>query len=414
MNSVVAVVLAGGTGTRLYPAARPDRPKQFLTLDGDRSLLARSLDRARFADRVAVVTREAFADRIAEHAPPGVDPTIIVEPTPRDTGPALLYATRAAARIAGSTEDPADGDGEASSDRGVDPGTVDDVVVVAMPADHHVGDDDAFRAAAGRIATVAAATGRLVTLGIEPDRPATGYGYIEPGSDRAANGTAYREVEAFHEKPDRETATAYCVADHRWNAGVFAWTPAALFSAAADTQLGGLAAALRAGDAAAAFTTVDPISIDNAVLEPAADARRVAVVDADIEWDDLGTWAAIARLAGLDGNDSGASVDRAGSGNRVEPGMEGEERTGDDGDGPRLGRLRDGNATVATGTPPGDGIAAVEATDNLVVTDDTHISLIGVEGLAVVSFDDRVLVVPRENADQVRKAVAQLREQGAY
>jgi len=392
----VAVVLAGGTGTRLYPAARPDRPKQFLTLDGDRSLLTRSLDRARFADRVAVVTREAFADRIADHAPPGVDPAVIVEPAPRDTGPALLYATRAAARLAESIETPADDDDESPPEPGVDPGTVDDVAVGALPADHRVGDADAFRAAAGRAARVAAATGRLVTLGIEPDRPATGYGYVEPGPERAANGTAYREVEAFHEKPDRETAAAYRAAGHRWNAGVFAWTPAALFAAAADTRLGPLAAALRDGsDAAAAFAAIDPISVDRAVLEPAADAGRVAVVEADVEWDDLGTWAAVARLAGLDG-DGAAPGD------------------GDGGERPRVGRLRDGNAAVATGTPPGDGLAAVDATDNLVATDDAHVSLIGVEGLAVVAFDDRVLVVPRGEADRVREAVARLREQDAY
>jgi len=384
MNTV-AVVLAGGTGTRLYPAARPDRPKQFLTLGGDRSLLARSLDRARFADRVAVVTREAFADRIADHAPPGVDPAVIVEPAPRDTGPALLYATRAAARLAGS-----DGDarpGEELPDFGADPGTVDDVAVVALPADHRAGDDDAFRAAAGRAAEVAGATGRLVTLGIEPDRPATGYGYVEPGAERAAGGTAYREVDAFHEKPDRETAAAYCAAGHRWNAGVFAWTPAALFAAAADTRLGPLAAALRepGGAGGEAFVAADPVSVDRAVLEPAADAGRVAVVEADVDWDDLGTWAAVARLAGLAGDDAA-----------------------------RLGRIRDGNAAIATGTPPADGLTAVDAADNLVATDDVHVSLVGVNGLAVVAFDDRVLVVPREDADRVREAVARLRGRDAY
>lgn len=326
----VAVVLAGGVGTRLYPASTPARPKQFLALGGERSLLARTVERAEAAaDRVVVLTREAYADRVREH----VDGEVLVEPAGRDTGPALVYA--------------------AHELRDAD-------ALLCLPSDHHAG--DGFADTARRALDVARETGSLVTLGVRPTRPATGYGYIEPGADRGD----YREVRAFREKPDAGAAARYVEGGQFWNAGVFAWRPEALLDAARDSPLDELVAALERGDAAAGFDAVEPVSVDTAVLERAED---VVMVEADVEWDDLGSWDALRRMGETDAD----------------------------------GNLLAGNAL------------AVDAEDCTVATDEgSHVSVAGVSGLTVAAYDGRVLVVPTAEAQRVREVVARLREAGEY
>ncbi|MFB6096679.1 MAG: mannose-1-phosphate guanylyltransferase [Haloferacaceae archaeon] len=354
---LVAVVLAGGVGSRLYPASRGDRPKQFLALDGDRSLLTRTVERAAFADHVLVVTREAYAEQAREHVDAAVgsatvtdgtdadgDATpaeVVVEPAGRDTGPALLYATHEARR------------------------RVADPVVLALPSDHHVAGEFA---AVGRLAARAAVDAdALATVGVEPTRPETGYGYVEPGGERTlpdGEGT-YREVAAFHEKPDAETAAEYVRAGHLWNAGIFAWTPAALFREAADSPLAPLVAALEGEDPTRGFEQIEPVSIDYAVMER---ADSVVVVRGTFEWDDLGAWDSLARVL-----------------------------------------ASDADSNVALGEA-----LTVDAADNVVASDGKHVSLVGVEGLAVVAWDDRVLVVPKDRAQRVREVVAELRSEGRF
>ncbi|MBP1987965.1 mannose-1-phosphate guanylyltransferase [Halolamina salifodinae] len=343
-ETTVALVLAGGIGSRLYPASRGDRPKQFLPIGGDRSLLARTVDRADFADEVVVATRPRFADEIEEHAP---DADVLVEPDGKDTGPALTYATHRIREEYGGS----DGD--------------DDLVVVTLPSDHYVGDDGAFQKAMTTGTRVARETGGLVTFGVTPERPETGYGYIEPGTKREAAGEAFHDVARFHEKPDAESAREYVDAGYRWNSGMFAWTPEAFLAAAADSPLAPLVEALDDGDPEAGFAAVDPVSVDYAVLERAA---TVAVVDAAFAWDDLGSWDALDRVLAPDG---------------------------------------DGNVAI------GDH-RTVDAADNVVVSDDKHVSLVGVSGLAVVAYDDRVLVVPKGEAQRVRELVALLEEEGSF
>ncbi|WP_049935425.1 mannose-1-phosphate guanylyltransferase [Haloplanus natans] len=331
---LVAAVLAGGTGSRLYPASRRDRPKQLLALGGDDTLLERTVSRVDFADAVVTVTRPDLADAVRETVP---ETTVLVEPEGKDTGPALAYATH---RIAERFADP---------------------VVLALPSDHHVDGD--FETPARRGARVAAGTDALVTFGVEPTGPETGYGYVEPGPDHGD----YAEVAAFHEKPDAERARRYVERGYYWNAGIFAWTPAAFRAAARHTPLAPLLDALDAGDATAGFDAVDPVSVDYAVFERDDDAVTVPL---DVEWDDLGSWDALRRVLPADAD-----------------------------------------GTVVAGDAE---VVSLDAEHNVVAGDGVHVSLVGVDDLAVVAYDDRVLVVPTERAQRVRDLVAELRERDEF
>ena len=347
--TIVALVLAGGTGTRLYPASRSTRPKQFLPLLGENTLLERTVARAAFADHVVVSTRPAFEADVRDLVP---DADVVVEPVAKDTGPALAYATHRIERLYG-----------------------DDVVVVVLPSDHHVADDDAFAETLVRGARLAHDEGRLVAFGVEPTRPETGYGYIEPGAPLSLGF----ELAAFHEKPDAETATRYLDEGYLWNAGTFAWTPRAFRDAAVDSPLAPLVEALERGDPDAGFDAVEPTSIDYAVMERVADA---AVVPLDVAWDDLGAWDALARV--LDADADGNVVHAP---------------TGDESDGER---------------DDTDGALFVDSSDTIVVSDGPHVSVVGVDGLAVVVWDDRVLVVPADEAQRVRDVVSRLRDRGEF
>ncbi|WP_128476758.1 mannose-1-phosphate guanylyltransferase [Halorussus pelagicus] len=333
---VVALVMAGGTGTRLYPASRSDRPKQFLSLGGGdtgESLLERTVSRVGFADEIYVSTGDDYAEQVREAVP---EAGVLVEPEAKDTGPALVYAAHRIREQVG------------------------ECVLLCVPSDHLVAGD--FAPSATRAVRTAVETEGLVAFGVEPTRPATGYGYIEP-SDSAAERA---EIEQFREKPDRETAERFVEEGFYWNAGLFAWTPESLLREARDSPLGPLVAALEAGDSERGFADIDGVSIDYAVMERTDDAY---VVPADFEWDDVGAWDAMERVVETDD---------------------------------------DGNAVL------GDGLT-IDAADSVVAADDgSHVSVVGVEGVVVAAYDDRVLVAPKDEAQRVREVVAALREQGRF
>ena len=338
-DPIVAVVLAGGTGTRLYPASRRERPKQFTSFGGERSLLADTVDRAGFADEVYVLTRPELVDGVREHAP---EAAVLAEPEPKDTGPALAYAAHRVREQVG------------------------DCAMVALPSDHHVDGD--FRTTAEHAAAVAVETEGLVTVGVEPTRPETGYGYVKPGDDReTADGREYAPVEKFTEKPDQGAAMRYRHHGYYWNAGIFAWTPDAFLRECRNTPLAPIATA---DDPAEGFARAESVSVDYAVLERTDEAY---VVPATFDWDDLGAWDALERLT-----DAGLGVEEM-----------------------------DGNAVL------GDGLT-IDASGNVVASDDRHVSLVGVDDLVVAAFDERVLVVPKAEAQRVRGVVAELRSEGLF
>ncbi|MFD1513321.1 mannose-1-phosphate guanylyltransferase [Halomarina rubra] len=335
---VSAVVLAGGTGTRMYPASSEQRPKQFLSFGDGPSLLTRTVERAReVADSVYVLTRPAYAGAVPDHAP---DAEVLTEPAARDTGPALVYA----AHEVRSREQ------EAGND---------DTVMLCLPSDHHVEGD--FASVAERACEVAADTGALVTLGVEPDRPAVGYGYIKPGEDHGD----YHTAAGFFEKPDPGVAERYRYNGFLWNAGMFAWTPDAFLDEARRGQLEQLVKGVEAGNAESAFRLAESVSVDYAVLE---DARNVTVVPATFGWDDLGAWDALVRVFADAADD-------------------------------------DGNVVL--------GDALTMDTENCVVAagEGQHVSAVGVSDLTVAAYDGNVLVVPTREAQRVREVVSRLREE---
>jgi mannose-1-phosphate guanylyltransferase/mannose-1-phosphate guanylyltransferase/mannose-6-phosphate isomerase len=341
------VILSGGSGTRLWPLSTPERPKQFLELFGNSTMLQMTAARVADADRFEpplVVASPDHADLIEELLRDQSTATLILEPTPRNTAPAIALAALTA---------PA---GE---------------LLLVMPSDHLIGQGDRFRAAVSAAAE-RAAEGWLVTFGIKPSRADTGYGYIRRGEALAPGIFQGRQ---FVEKPDQATAGRYLSdGNYDWNAGIFLFRADAYLNALAEHAPDVLAAAQAALDGAtrkgrrvypdlACFARSPSISIDYAVMERVA---RFAVVPLELEWSDVGSWAALHEASVQDG-----------SGNTV-----------------------------------GGNVLALGAHRSLLRSTGPKLVAIGVEDLVVIATDDAVLVVPMAQSQRVKEAVDALRSAG--
>jgi len=271
-----AVVLAGGVGSRFWPVSTAARPKQLLPLAGDRSLVEDAVARVLPlvpAARVLVVTSRPLAPAIARALPDLPPANILGEPFAASTAPALAWATAVAAR-----HDP-------------------EAVVLSLHADWTVRDPDAFRAVAAAALDLAAAHDVLVTVGAHPTRAEPGYGYVVPGA--AIPGTSARRVARFAEKPTAERAAALIAEGAVWNTGLFAWT-ARRFRAEIEAhtpELAGGLGALDRDDVEGYYRAVKPVSVDVGLFER---TERGATLAADFGWDDVGSWAALARVRPAD------------------------------------------------------------------------------------------------------------------
>ena len=367
-NSIrVAVIMAGGVGERFWPLSRRNRPKQLLPLAGPgRTLIEEAVDRITpliDLERVFVATAEHLREPLLAQNLPIPEENIIAEPVKRNTAGCLVLA---AAHMLARFDRPAE-----------------EISMAVLTADHLMGDAERFRETVDAALGAAEAEEILVTIGIPPARPETGYGYIEiPENAQPVflnpHSVSIFTVERFREKPSLEVAQEYLKTGRfLWNGGMFFWRVSTFLSELdrVGPDLGEatrkLADAVRGDDSAlirSIFEGLENISIDYALMEQ---ARRVAVARAEFEWDDLGAWDCLDRTHPKD---------------------------------------RSGNVSV------GDPIL-IDSRDCIVYnaegSDRTAVSVIGAEGLAVVVCSGGVLVVPKDRAQDVRHAVAELKRRGS-
>jgi mannose-1-phosphate guanylyltransferase/mannose-6-phosphate isomerase len=343
------VILSGGAGTRLWPASRDSLPKQFLKLLGERSTLQETLLRVsdgKVFGKPVIVANHAYRFLVREQLQEiGMDADIILEPARRDSGPAIAAAAQWVAKSAP------------------------DALVLVLAADHVVTKPKQFVAVCKQ-ARAAAKKGNIVTFGIKPDHPATGYGYIKPGKAIAGGGEA-RAVDAFVEKPDAKTAAKYLKKKYLWNSGNFMFRADVMLAEyakhdAATVEAAGSAIATAGTDLGfvlldeAAFNRTVKRSIDYAVMEK---TKHAAVIPADYGWSDFGGWSAAWSLSKKD---------------------------------------RHGNAARGP-------VTVVDAKNNYISSDGKLTTLVGAENLVVVVTDDAVLVADRARAEDLKKLVERLR-----
>ena len=352
-EAVHAVILAGGAGTRFWPASRRLRPKQLLPLAGEGALLRQSVDRVLplcGPDRLWVATGAHLVDATLTTLPELPRSQLFIEPAARNTAPCIGWAAHVIART--------------------DP----NAVVMALPSDHHIADVGGYRTAL-ETAVASARQGVLTTIGIKPTHPETGYGYIE--AERSA-GSVWKALR-FVEKPERARAEAFLSAGtFFWNAGMFFFRAGDMVRAIAE-HLPLLARGLEALDAAALlgtepaqleaiFPTLPAVSIDVGVMEKMG---PLAMVPGDFGWNDLGSWLTVSELAVKDA-----------AGNSAPPGVVFVDAKGN-----HVTDLREGSAKRV-------------------------IALCGVRDLVVVETDDALLIVHRDEAQHVREIVEALVARG--
>jgi mannose-1-phosphate guanylyltransferase len=343
----IPVILAGGSGERFWPLSRKSKPKQFLTLDDTgRSLLQATADRLELLrgddEALMVVTGTDYRTQVLDQLPELPIEHLIVEPVARDTAPAVLYA---ALRVA--QESP-------------------DAVMGVFPADHRVADVPAYLRVLGQAIEVAQRTGHLLTVGVTPTFPATGYGYIKQGQllDQSGEFPVY-QVDRFAEKPDQQTAQTFLdEGGYSWNSGMFVWKVQAILAAFEQYQPAmyqALSQAVVQRQVKQVFPTLEKISIDYAILEK---SPRVAVIPAEFGWDDLGDWNALERLLKAEGE----------------------------------------NVAVGRhiGLDTGGAILYTTNGDDLIAT-------IGLEDVVVVRTSEVTLVVRKDRTQDIKKVVQQLK-----
>ena len=344
-----AVIMAGGIGTRFWPVSRKEHPKQFLDIFGDGTLIQNTIARLQGLippERCLVVTHERYVEKTKKQLPALPEENILAEPISRNTAPCITYAATVLA-----ARDP-------------------EATMAVLPADHVIGNVEQYHKTLDVAFDAAQERNALVTIGIEPTYPATGYGYIQyDGTDEDDRALRAHPVQTFAEKPDPSTAERFIDAgDFLWNSGMFIWR--------ADTILAQIErnlpdaydafAPVRAAEGTAdtealteAFRDSPHISIDYGVMEQ---ADTVYVVPGTFDWNDVGDWRAVYDLSDKD----------------------------------ELGNVIEGNVIMQDSSR-----CYVRASDRLVV-------LVGIHDKVVVDTDDAVLVCDRENAQQVKQVVEYL------
>jgi mannose-1-phosphate guanylyltransferase len=331
-----AVILAGGSGSRFWPLSTPSMPKQLLPLVGAESTAEQAVARLEGLvppERILVVTGAAIAERLREALKLPAE-NVLVEPRAASTGPALVWASAEALRRDPHAE------------------------VLSLHADWTIRESEAFRHTAAQALATAIRHRRLVTVGIVPSRPDTGFGYIVPGNSL---DDIARTVSRFTEKPSAAMALDLMASGALWNSGLFAWQADLLLEEVRSLtpEIGPALGLLEHGDVAGFFRDVTPVSIDVGVLER---SRAVAVVHGRFTWDDVGTWDALPRV-----------------------------------------RRRDAAGNVTSGP-----VYLLDAEDCVVWAAGDPVVVSGVKDLVIVHANGRILIMPRPQAADLKALLDRL------
>lgn len=308
----------------------------MLKFGENQSLLERTIGRVDFADEVLILTQKKFKRNIDSSFS---DAHVIAEPKAKDTGPAIGYAAWQLKQ------------------------RYKNAIMFVVPSDHRILDTKKFVDTIQLAAEVAATKNKLLTIGVEPDRPETSYGYILPEYEDDSS-----PVKKFIEKPSKKDANQLINSGALWNTGIFVWSINLFLSEIKKTPLKKMLTEFEAGDIEAGYDTIDPISIDYALMER---TNRAHVVKLDATWSDLGTWDVLGRVF----------ADNAKNEN-----------------------IKIGNTEITE----------LNSSSNVIAAPENHVSLIGVNNLVVASYDDRILVAPRDESDKLRRLVGELQESDQF
>ena len=349
-TSIYALILAGGSGERFWPLSRRNRPKQLLRLVSERTLLEETiarLDGLVPPERILILTNVEQEKSVRDLLKRFPNENIIAEPAKRDTAAAVaLGAGWVAARDHAAT-------------------------MLALPADHVIADREAFQETMKTAATAAHETGSLVTIGIKPTWACPGFGYIEQGEAirlRDGGKIAVHRVVRFREKPNMDLAESFLrKGNFRWNAGMFVWSVPTVLSEfnRHAPELADFISQVRSPKnldkvLRDRFPSLPRISFDYAIMEK---ADRVLVVEASFDWDDVGSWQAVARYFKKD----------------------------------------------AVGNAANRPVTALDSSENIIFNDgQTTIALLGVRNLIVVRTGDAILICHRHEAERIKNLVAKL------
>lgn len=357
LEHVYAVILAGGSGTRLWPKSRDNTPKQFLRLGGERTLMQSTVDRILPiipVERVIVITNEKYRGEVIQQLPQVPEANIIAEPDKRDTAMAMALGAAIAQQ-----RDP-------------------EAVVINMASDHVLQSDEGYRDVISTAVEIARDKQHLLTVGIKPTTPNVNFGYIrafQPQGER--NGHTVYAVDSFKEKPDLATAESFLAEGHYyWNANMYTWHVETIMAAFAEfmPEMFALLQTLRthidqpsfAEALAEAYGKAEKISIDYAISEK---AKNLLLLSGEFGWDDIGLWSTVYELGKKDAN----------------------------------------GVVIVQESEDDSRVLSLDSQNNLVNTNGKMVVTLGVEDLMIIDSDEVVFVLPRSRAADVKKVVDALK-----